>query len=62
MVGITNIKTTGYTSGITIYKCEDYSGCIFKEKCIESKENCRMLVSKIFIEKCQTSYKNIMTE
>lgn len=52
----------GYVSDVTVYECEDCTGCIHKEKCTRSKNNKRLYVSKNFIEKRQESYENIMSE
>jgi transposase len=62
-IGITHRKSaTGYLSEITIYECEDCTGCPHKEKCTKAKGNRKMQVSKNFIKKRQVSYENIMTE
>jgi len=55
-------SATGYISEISMYECEDCSGCQHKEKCTKAKGNRRMQVSKTFIEKRQVSYENITTE
>lgn len=52
----------GYVSDVSVYECEDCTGCIHKEKCTRSKNNKRLYVSKNFIEKRQESYENIMSE
>lgn len=53
---------SGYISDVTVYECEDCSGCIYKDKCTRSKRNKRIYVSKNFIEKRQESYENILSE
>lgn len=61
-VGITHRKSaSGYCSEISIYECEDCSNCPYKEKCTKVQGNRRMQVSKVFVEKRQISYENIMT-
>ena len=62
-VGIRKQKSkSGYVSEITIYECEDCSGCPCKEKCTRAKGNKRLYVSKSFLEKRQESYENILSE
>jgi transposase len=62
-VGISHRRSsTGYHSEISIYECEDCSGCILKEKCTKAKGNRRMQVSKVFIEKRQISYENVISD
>ena len=62
-IGITHRKSaTGYHSEITIYECEDCTGCPHKEKCTKAQGNRKMQVSKNFIKKRQVSYENIRTE
>ena len=62
-VGIKNQRSkSGYRSEVTIYECEDCSGCPYKEKCTRAKGNKRLYVSKSFIEKRQESYENILSE
>jgi transposase len=53
---------TGYISEVTVYECEDCSGCPFKEKCTKAKGSRQMQVSKTFVEKRQKSYENITSE
>lgn len=53
-------STSGYRARLTVYKCEDCSGCPHKSKCTKAER--RIKVSKTFIEKRQKSYKNIMTD
>lgn len=61
--GIIHRKSaTGNESKVTVYDCEDCTGCLYKEKCTKAKVNRRMQVSKTFVEKRQVSYKNIMTD
>ena len=52
----------GYESEVTVYECEDCTGCPYKEKCTKAKNNKKLYVSKKFMEQCQTSYENITTE
>jgi transposase len=62
-VGIRHRKSTsGYRSKLTVYECEDCSGCPNKSKCTKAQGNRRMEASKIFIEKRQKSYENIMSD
>ena len=49
---------SGYMSDVTVYECEDCTGCAYKEKCIRAKGNKRLYVSKSFLEKRQESYAN----
>lgn len=53
---------SGYESEVTVYECEDCSGCPYKEACTKAKGNKRLYVSKSFIEKRQESYENILSE
>lgn len=53
---------SGYESQVTVYECEDCTGCPYKEKCTKSKGNKRLYVSKSFIEKREESYQNILSE
>lgn len=53
---------SGYESEVTVYECEDCSGCPHKEKCTKAKGNKRLSVSKSFIEKREESYRNILSE
>ena len=53
---------SGYQSEVTVYECEDCSGCPYKEKCTKAKGNKRLYISKSFIEKRQESYENILSE
>lgn len=53
---------SGYMSDVTVYECEDCTGCAYKEKCIRAKGNKRLYVSKSFLEKRQESYANILSE
>ncbi|MGL5086418.1 MAG: IS1182 family transposase [Clostridium sp.] len=59
---INRTSATGYKAEVTVYECEDCTGCPFKEKCTKAIGNRRMQVSKKFIEKRETSYQNIKTE
>ena len=54
-------SVSGYESEVTIYECEDCSGCPYKEKCTRSKNNKKLYVTKTFIEKREISHKNITT-
>ena len=60
----------GYVSTVTIYECEDCSGCPHKEKCIKGN-NCKkplaerkkhLYVSKVMKEKRQETLERITTE
>jgi transposase len=63
MAATTHRKSaTGYCSEISIYECEDCSNCQYKDKCTKAQGNRRMQVSKIFVEKRQQSYENILTD
>ena len=53
---------SGYQSEVTVYECEDCSGCPYKERCTKAKRNKRLYVSKSFLEKRQESYENILSE
>jgi transposase len=63
LAGIRKKKTTGgYESEVTVYECEDCTGCPHKEKCTKAKGNRRMEVSKTFIAKRAKPLENISTE
>ena len=49
-------------SEVTVYECEDCTGCPYKEKCTKAKGNKRLYVSKCFLEKREESYQNIQSE
>ena len=53
---------SGYESEVTVYECEDCTGCPYKEKCTKAKGNKRLYISKNFLEKRQESYENILSE
>ena len=53
---------SGYESEVTVYECEDCSGCPYKSKCTKAKGNKRLYLSKSFLEKRQESYENILSE
>lgn len=53
---------SGYESEVTIYECEDCTGCPYKEKCTKAKGNKRLYVTKSFLEKRQESYENILSK
>ena len=53
---------SGYQSEVTIYECEDCSGCPYKEKCTKAKGNKKLYLSKNFLKKRQESYENIRSE
>ena len=53
---------SGYESEVTVYECEDCTGCPHKEKCTRAKGNKRLYVSKSFLEKRKESYENILSE
>jgi len=52
----------GYESEVTVYECEDCTGCPCKERCTKAKGNKRLYVSKEFLRKRQESYENIKSE
>lgn len=52
---------SGYVSTITIYECENCSGCPYKNKCTKAKGNKRLQASKKFIKYRKKSLDNIMT-
>ena len=58
----TQKSKSGYQSEVTVYECENCTGCPYKEKCTKSKGNKRLYVSKKFIEKRQESYANILSQ
>ena len=47
---------------VTVYECEECTGCAYKENCMKAKGNKRLYVSKSFLEKCEESYQNIQSE
>jgi len=55
-------SASGYRAKLTVYECEDCSGCTHKSKCTKAQGNRRLEASKTFIEKRQKSYENIMTD
>ena len=62
-VYIKNQKSkNGYQSKVTVYECEDCSGCPYKEKCTKAKENKKLSVSKTFVARRQESYENILSD
>ena len=60
----------GYISTVTVYECENCTGCPYKEKCIHGnhcktpmeKRNKRLNVSKVMKKKRQETLKRITTE
>ena len=52
----------GYKSDVTVYECENCTGCPYKETCTRSKGNKRLYVSKKFIARRQESYENILSD
>ena len=50
---------SGYEASITVYGCEDCSGCQYKPKCTKAKGNKKLSVSKKFIQKKLKSLENI---
>ena len=52
----------GYESEVTVYGCEDCTGCPHKEKCTRAEGNKRLYISKSFLEKRQESYENILSK
>lgn len=55
-------SASGYRTKLTVYECEDCSGCPHKAKCTKAQGNRQMKLSKIFIEKRKKSYNNITTD
>ena len=53
---------SGYPSEVTVYECEDCSGCLYKEKCTKAKGNKKLYLSKNFLKRRQESYDNILSE
>lgn len=53
---------SGYESEVTVYECEDCTGCPHKEKCTRAKGNKRLYISKSFLEKRQESYENKISQ
>ena len=53
---------TGYRAEITVYECENCTGCIYKSKCTRALRNRKIYVSKKFINERRLSYRNIKTE
>jgi transposase len=59
-VGVTKRKSkSGYQSTITIYECEDCSGCPYKPSCTKAEGNRQFRVSKKFQQQRAQSYRNI---
>lgn len=54
-------SATGYQSEITIYECDDCSDCQYKSKCTKAQGNRKMQVSKLFVQKRDVSYQNILS-
>ncbi len=52
----------GYETEVTVYECEDCTGCSYREKCTTAMGNKRLYISKSFLEKRQESYENIQSE
>lgn len=57
----TRTSKSGYKSGVTIYECDNCSGCEYKTKCTKAVGNRKVEVSKIFTEKRNQSLLNINT-
>ena len=53
---------SGYVSDVTVYECENCTGCPHKENCTRARNNKKLYVSKSFIEQRQESYENILSE
>ena len=47
---------------MTVYECEDCTGCPHKERCTRAKGNKRLYISKSFLEKRQETYEKILSE
>lgn len=54
-------SATGYEAEITIYECDDCSDCQYKSKCTKAQGNRKMQVSKLFTQKRNVSYQNIIS-
>lgn len=52
----------GMNLEVTVYECENCTGCPHKEKCTRAKGNKRLYISKSFLEKGQESYEVIHSE
>lgn len=62
VIGTKNKKSkSGFISVVTIYECENCSGCEYKNKCTKAKGNKQLNVSKEFIRQRQDSLNNITT-
>lgn len=57
----TRKSTTNYQSKVTVYECEDCSDCPHKSECTKAQGNRKIQVSKVFVEKRDISYKNILS-
>lgn len=44
---------SGYESEVTVYECEDCTGCPYKERYTKAKGNKRLYISKSFLVKRQ---------
>lgn len=55
-------SASGYRSRLTVYECEDCSGCSCKSQCTKAQGNRRMNLSKTFIAKRKKSYENITSK
>ncbi|WP_212976441.1 transposase, partial [Bacillus sp. J14TS2] len=58
----TRTSQTGYQSQVTVYECEDCTGCPLKEKCTKAKGNRQLHVAKEFLAYRETAQENILTE
>ncbi|WP_058306120.1 IS1182 family transposase [Gracilibacillus massiliensis] len=58
----TRTSQTGYQSLVTVYECEDCTGCPLKEKCTKAKGNRQLHVAKQFLAFRETAQENIQTE
>ncbi len=56
------VTEAGYETRRDYYRCEDCSGCPYKEKCTKAKGNKKLYLSKNFLKKRQESYENILSE
>lgn len=55
-------SASGYRSRLTVYECEDCSGCFCKSQCTKAQGNRRMNLSRTFIAKRRKSYENITSK
>ena len=49
----------GYRSELTVYRCDDCSGCPYRNRCTKAAKDREMQISKTFVELRNNSYENI---